>query len=94
MALQTTFHLSINPEQISIWILYPETTTACVNQLWLNLNCIQIKETLICLFLVLGPMPGCASERAILYTTSIHLLHVYTSESLNRAKQWFARGTA
>lgn len=46
LALQTTFHPSINPEQIPIWILYPETT-ACVNRLELKLNCIQIKETSI-----------------------------------------------
>lgn len=64
LALQTTFHLGINTEQISAWIFYPDKT-ACVNQLGINLKCIQINETLLCLLLGLGPMPACASERAI-----------------------------
>lgn len=31
LALQTMFHLSINTEQISLWIFYPEKT--CLGQL-------------------------------------------------------------
>lgn len=57
LALQTTFPLGINTEQISVWILYPEKT-ACVNQLRINLKCIQINKTLL-------SVPGVRSKASL-----------------------------